>query len=310
MEHIYPRPVAENLYEFVFLKDYPGRIFSNSDDLPESFHSRDVFTPHPTILSAWKYVARMDDRVTLLNGEKVLPLPIEGRIRKHPAVREAVVVGIGKAAPGILLFRADNAKELSDSDFVEKTWSVIEEANKEAESFSQISRDMVIPMPAGIDIPRTDKQSIIRAQVYKVFEKDIESMYSSLEDQHEGTAILEGHALVDYLLELGQSILGKHLTKPDDDLFNLGMNSLQAIQMRAAVLKNLSLGGNSQKKLSQNVVFEQGNISNLARHLTALRLGTTTVKEKPIALIEEMTANFSVTSQPRERIPKENVIVG
>lgn len=309
MKHIYPKPVAENMYEFVFLKDYPGRIFSNSDDPPESFHSRDIFSPHPTIPSAWKYVARMDDRVTLLNGEKVLPLPIEGRIRKHPAVREVVVVGIGKAAPGILLFRADNAKELSDSDFVQKTWSIIEEANKDAESFSQISRDMVIPMPAGIDIPHTDKQSIIRAQVYKVFEKDIESMYSSLEDQHEGTAILEGHALVDYLLELGQSVLGKHLTDPDDDLFNLGMNSLQAIQMRAAVLKNLSLGGNSPNKLSQNVVFEQANISNLARHLTALRLGTTTVKEKPIALIKEMTANFSVTPQPQEKVPKENVIV-
>ncbi|KAL9043026.1 MAG: hypothetical protein Q9214_003616 [Letrouitia sp. 1 TL-2023] len=309
MEQIFLKPVAENMYEFVFLKDYPGRIVANSDDPPESFHSRDIFTPHPTVPSAWKYVTRMDDRVTLLNGEKVLPLPIEGCIRKHPAVREAVVVGIGKTAPGILLFRADNAKELSDNDFVEETWSVIEEANKDAESFSQISRDVIIPMPAGIDIPHTDKQSVIRAQVYKVFEKDIESMYSSLEDQQEGTAILEGHALVDYLLGLGQGILGKHLTNPDDDFFNLGMNSLQAIQMRAAVLKNLSLGGNSQKKLSQNVIFEQGNISNLAEHLTALRLGTTTVKEKPIALIEEMTANFSVTPQPRERIPKKNVIV-
>ncbi|KAL9611143.1 MAG: hypothetical protein Q9167_004196 [Letrouitia subvulpina] len=309
MEHIFPRPVAEDLYEFVFLKDYPGRIVANSDDPPESFHSRDVFTPHPTIPFAWKYVTRMDDRVTLLNGEKVLPLPIEGRIRKHPAVREVVVVGIGKTAPGILLFRADNAKELSDSDFIEKTWPVIEEANKHAESFSQISRDMIIPMPAGIDIPRTDKRSVIRGQVYKVFEKDIESMYSGLEDQHEGTAILEGHALVDYLLELGQGVLGKHLTNPDDDLFNLGMNSLQAIQMRAAILKHLSLGGNSKKKLSQNVVFEQGTISNLARHLTALRLGIATIKEKPIALIEEMTASFSVAPQPRERIPEENVIV-
>src|SRR5213078_4671350 len=108
----------------VFLAGYPALSVSNSDDPPGSFHSKDVFTPHPVIPERWKYVTRLDDRVTLLNGEKVLPLPIECCIRKHPLIREAVVVGIGKAVPGLLVFRSNAAKGLSDNDFVDAIWPV------------------------------------------------------------------------------------------------------------------------------------------------------------------------------------------
>lgn len=311
MKHILPSAVAEDLYEFVFLGTYPRKVVTNSDDPPDSFHSKDLFTPHPTIPSAWKYVTRIDDRVTLLNGEKVLPLPIEGRIRQHAFVREAVVFGIGKAVPGILLFRADDAKELPDGDFVDKVWPAIEEANQHAESFSQISRDMVVPLPSGIGLAYTDKGTFIRAQVYKAFEKDIEQTYNNLENQDEGTVILDHAALVDYLFDLFQQLLGTQISTPDEDLFGLGINSLQAIEIRGAILKHLNLGGNG-RKLSQNVVFEQGNILNLAKHLNALRLGTAVAKEKPIRQIKEMAAKYAVAPQPHQETchrSKENVIV-
>ena len=96
MKNIYPKPIAADTFEFVFLKDHPGRIVSNSDDPPKSFHSRDIFTPHKTITGAWKYLGRLDDRITLMNGEKVLPLPIEGSVRRHKLGREAVVFGLGE----------------------------------------------------------------------------------------------------------------------------------------------------------------------------------------------------------------------
>lgn len=311
MDHIFPRPVAEGLFEFVYLKDYPNRIVANSNDPLESFHSKDILAPHPSIPSAWKFVTRIDDRVTLLNGEKVLPLPIEGHIRQHALVREVVVFGIGKAFPGILLFRGDDAKDESDEDFIDKVWPMIEEANKQAESFSKISKNMVVPLPPGTNIPQTDKGSVIRAQVYNVFGNEIENAYGRLDHQQEGSTILDTPALLEYLQGLGAEILGKPLSDPDDDLFSLGMNSLQALEMRGAILKHLNLGGNG-KKLSQNVVFEQGNISNLARHLDNLRLGATTGKEKPISLIKEMVTKYSVTARPRKMIdrPAEgNIIV-
>ena len=293
MRNIYPKPIATDTFEFVFLKDHPGRLISNSDDPPGSFHSRDIFTPHKTIPDAWKYLGRLDDRVTLMNGEKVLPLPIEGSIRQHTLVKEAVVFGIGRAIPGVLIFRSQAAKELGDEDFVENVWSTVDAANRVAEGFSQIGKDMIVPMPAEVLIPMTDKGSIIRAQVYNVFEKEIEAAYFRLEQCQEGTMRLEGAELKTHLLKLGQQIIGSQLSDPNEDLFSLGMNSLQAIQVRGTILRDLYLGGNG-RKMSQNVVFEQGSIANLAKYLEDLRICQEAVKEKPIALMKELISKFSV----------------
>lgn len=98
-----------SLYECVYLPGHRSLSASNADD--GSYNSQDLFVQHPTHPKRWKYVARRDDRVTLINGEKVLPLPIEGTIRQHPFVEEAVVVGLQKAEPGLLIFRAPAAQD-------------------------------------------------------------------------------------------------------------------------------------------------------------------------------------------------------
>ncbi len=311
MKNIYPKPIATDTFEFVFLRDHPGRLLSNSDDPPDSFHSRDIFTPHKSIPGAWKYLGRLDDRVTLMNGEKVLPLSMEGSIRQHRLVREAVVFGIGRAIPGLLIFRSQTAKELEDEDFVENIWPSVTAANRVAESFSQIGKDMIVAMPAEVSIPTTDKGSIIRAQVYTMFEKEIEEAYVQSEQRQDGTTRMSGGELETHLLKLGQQILGPQLSDPRDDLFTLGMNSLQAIQMGGSILRDVYLGG-SGSKLSLNVIFEQGNIANLAKHIEDVRSCQGVVKEKPIAMMKDLISKFSVFEKHRpgsSETPKAHTIV-
>ena len=120
MKQTWTKPINEDTFEFVFLKGYPGRIASNSQNPVESFHSKDIFTPHKHIMGAWKHIGRLDDRVILVNGEKVLPLPIEGRIRQAALFKEAVIFGVGKSVTGLLLFRAEGAISLSDNEFILK----------------------------------------------------------------------------------------------------------------------------------------------------------------------------------------------
>lgn len=79
-QYVHMSPLGDNTYESVYLKGHPALTTSDSDDpLPGSWHSKDVFTPHPNIPDVWKYVTRIDDRITLINGETVLSLSIEGR---------------------------------------------------------------------------------------------------------------------------------------------------------------------------------------------------------------------------------------
>lgn len=284
-------PIGDGHYEAVYLKSHPGLSTSNSDSpAPGSFRSRDVFTPHPTIPDAWKYLTRLDDRVTLSNGEKILPLPIEGRVRQSDLVREAVVVGIDRPIPGLILFRSKHADQLSDESFLEKAWPFIADANANAEAFSQIVKDMVTVLPSDMEYPRTDKGSIIRAQVYRRFEKEIQSMYDKLDDGAEGTLRLDLAGIEEFLRKAYQDITGTPLESSDVDFFSAGVDSLKAIQMRRIIQKTLYLGGRS---LSNNVVYEQGDIKSLAQHLLSLREGGNDEEEDRTPFMKELIAKYS-----------------
>jgi hypothetical protein len=266
-DSIYMDPLGDGSFECIYLKSHPGLSTSNSDfPKPGSWRSKDVFIPHPTIPDVWKYVTRLDDRVTLSNGEKVLPLPIEGRVRQDDLVREAVVVGIDKSIPGLLIFRSETgeAARLAEEDFVEKVWPSIANANVGAEAFSQITREMVLVLPPGTEYPKTDKGSVIRAQVYRKFAGQIEDMYTRLERDNSGTLRLDLAGIETFLEELYKDMFGQEIESAQTDFFTAGVDSLRAIQMRRKIQQALDLGGH---QLSNNVIYEQGNMGALAKHL-------------------------------------------
>lgn len=264
-------PLGDGQYECVYLKSHPGLspTTANSDDpAPGSWRSKDVFEPHPTLPDVWKCITRLDDRVTLSNGEKVLPLPIEGRIRQDTLIREAVVFGIDRALPGVLLFK--NSDDISDEAFLDAVWPTIAEANTHAEAFSQITREMVGIMGSDVEYPKTDKGSIIRAQVYRKFAGKIDELYDELENDAGGSLRLDLVGLEEFLADTYKEIVGSALESVDTDFFNTGIDSLKAIQMRRIIQKTLDLNG---KQLSSNVVYECGNVRTLARHLYSVRKG-------------------------------------
>ena len=172
--HVLPyllmKPVSpgNEICECVVLDGHRAKSISNSDDPPNSFYTSDLFIAHPSIPNAWKFIGRADDRVTLLNGEKVLPLPMEGRIVQNPLVREAVVFGVDKPLPGLLLFRAktDEARNFHDERFLDRVWPSIQDANARAEAFAQIGKEMVVVLGEDVDFPATDKSTFKRAQVH------------------------------------------------------------------------------------------------------------------------------------------------
>ncbi|KAF4624867.1 hypothetical protein G7Y89_g13303 [Cudoniella acicularis] len=187
--HLWMKPLGTGDFELVCLDSLPTKVISNSDEPLNSLHTRDLFEPHPKISEAWKYLGRIDDRITLLNGEKILPLPIEGLIQDNPLVQEAVVFGINRAVPGILIFKSHLADEMSSEAFLGYLWPTIERANKKAEAFSQIGKDLVIVLSAGVKFPKTDNGSLIRLTGYQKFHKEIEESYHRVEIS-EGTLAL------------------------------------------------------------------------------------------------------------------------
>ncbi|KAI1737362.1 hypothetical protein F4680DRAFT_451172 [Xylaria scruposa] len=282
--------VAPGLYECVALDGLKSKSTVNSDDPPGSFRTRDLFAPHPTEPGLWKYVCRLDDRFTLINGEKVLPISIEGRIRQEECVKEAVVFGEGKSYPGVLIFRADAAAHMSDEEFLEAVWPAVEAANSRAETFSRIPKELVVVLPADTSFPRTDKGTFIRVPTYRQFEREIESAYEKFENEKGGTLSLSGERLEDFLQRGLKDRLGIELSA-DDEFFASGLDSLQCIQMWNLIKRELDLGGNGSR-LSQNVLYETGNIRALARHLEKLRSGEESSTDE-ISKMQELIDAYS-----------------
>ncbi|KAI9926345.1 hypothetical protein MW887_004109 [Aspergillus wentii] len=288
---IWMKPIGDSLYECVYLSGHPALTASNSNEPPGSFHSKDVFTPHPTIPERWKYVTRVDDRINLVNGEKVLPLPIEGSIKQDPLVQEAVVVGVNKAVPGLLLFRAEEAKKLSDTEYLNYIWPSIDDANSRAEHFSQIARDMVVVLPHTAVCPRTDKGSMIRAQVYQKYSDVIDSIYNKGEESGDGAMELDTAATQEHLMRLCREELGISISGPTAEFFAEGFDSLKAIHMRRLILRDFRI--DDSKSVSQNIVFDAGSASRLAEFIQALQNGQGPKVEDEVSLMPGLIEKYS-----------------
>lgn len=302
--HVLPyitfQPIGENKFECVILDGHKAKVMSNSDDPPNSWHTSDIFEPHPTIPNAWKSIGRLDDRITLLNGEKVLPVSIEGRIRQHALVREAVVFGIDREIPGLLIFRASGTKGLSDEEFLDQVWPTVEYANGFAEAFSQITREMIAIIDEDVEYPLTDKSSIKRGLVYREFASVIEAVYAAAETgQRVQNLQLSVPELEAWIVKTIRT-LGCFVEDPGSDFFSAGMDSLQAINVRSLILKNIDLGGHDSE-LASMVVFDCGNAERLARRLHALRMGADIEEDKESAVseMEALILKYSDFADPR-----------
>lgn len=299
-------PQGDGSFECICLDGLPAKVSSNCSDPPNSFRTSDTFLPHSTIPNAWKYLGRIDDRVTLVNGEKVLPVPIEHQVRQNEYVREALVFGIGRLFLGMLIVPSDKAVGMDKNEIFEKTWPSIEVANSKAEGFSQIQKEMVEILEPCADYPATDKGTMIRLASYRKFEGLINAIY----DRFENGAATDGmiklaltfEGLKAHLLKLFTIELDFLSLTEDTDFFDAGVDSLQAIKARSLLTRELDLGTSD---LDENVVFEYPNITKLAAHLLTLRTGQVVEREDEIVAMANLIqkySSFSASPQPHKEV--------
>jgi carbohydrate kinase (thermoresistant glucokinase family) len=282
-------PQGPNLYECTVLPGWPSKVASNRPD--GSYATKDLFEPHPTIEKAWKYVARLDDTIVLVNGEKFNPVMMEGTIRSHKAVTETVVFGAARPYLGMLVVPSPATVGLSNEEIIDQVWPVIEEANRTAEAYARITRHMIRVLPHDCQFPRTDKGSIIRQAFYKQFAPEIEAAYdlaATAQGDLKAFDIPELEAFI-------RTIVIKSLPQAEGidrtaDFFSLGLDSLQSILIRTDILKTVDIGNN---KLGQNVVFEYPSISSLSAHLHSLRTGVAQEQTSVEETMQDLLAKYS-----------------
>lgn len=290
------------IFELVVLDGYPSKVTSNRPD--GSYATKDLFLKHPT-KNAFKYYARLDDTITLMNGEKVNPLEMEGRVRQHDSVAETVVFGVGKSCIGMIAIRSPVAEKASDEDVLEGIWPIVDSANESMPAYGRLSKSMIRILPADTSYPCTDKGTVIRQAFYRDFKGLIESTYNQ-EDIAAGTLDLSEPELKAFIRKalLGMLPLNEEAVTDDSDFFGLGMDSLQATRLRSILVRHIDTKG---VKLGLNVAFDYPTINALAQHLQSLRSGTVNEAGSVEQLMESLIGKYS---QFGRHVPTPNDLHG
>ncbi|KAI1105470.1 hypothetical protein F4804DRAFT_304028 [Jackrogersella minutella] len=260
---------GDGLSELVVGSSWPLVAKPNRDD--GSYATADLFQAHASILNAWRYHSRADAQITLANGKKFDPSPLEESIKAStPLVRDVLVFGTGKNYAGALLFKASPAS--SNGDVIDGVWLHVQKLNKETQSHSRLTRSMLIAIdPKGEDpLIRSSKGTILRRQAEARYADLIDGSYSN-----EGTTSTSKQSISDVELsflipELFAQVLGRQID-PRGDLFQQGVDSIACIQIRRLI--ESSIFAERSPRLPLNIIYDSGNVHALTENVIRIRMG-------------------------------------
>jgi nucleoside-diphosphate-sugar epimerase/aryl carrier-like protein len=258
------QPVADDLYELVIPRVEDSRrthgIFHTFPALKE-YRSKDLYVRHPKIPKLWQYRGRLDDVIVLSNGEKLNPVTLEKVVEGHPSVRRALVFGQGRFQTGLLIEPAidDRGGNIDERNFVELIWPLVQIANKTVPRYGQVLKNMIRLASPGKPFKLTPKGTTQRHAVNADYAEEIDAMYAAAQDKQleaELPSTIDFESVHRYVHEVITSLSGRSDIKPSDDLFSLGLDSLQAIQLsnilRSAV-SSYNPGLSTERITVQNV---------------------------------------------------------
>ncbi|CAN8103575.1 unnamed protein product [Discula destructiva] len=250
-------------------------------------------------------VGRDDDIIVLATGEKADPLILVTLLSDAPAVKSAVVFGDNRFNLGVIVEPTQPVAVGDEQAFKESIWPIIMDANQKIDGSARItSLDAVIVVPAGVVIPRTDKGSIPRREVYALFEKEIDAVYETLSG---GAADTATGPLNLETLELDlKGLVEKHtkLQGPvavEDSLFDLGLDSLQGLQLRRVLVTAVSKtdafkGVDVNKLVPPQFLYLNSSIREMAAALTGKPAGVGSEAE-PWKEVNKFVELFSLSQE-------------
>ncbi|KAK5019019.1 putative NRPS-like protein biosynthetic cluster [Cryomyces antarcticus] len=271
---------ADDAFELVIRHDLTLKwIRTVSHTMPhiEVWRTSDLYRQHPENPRLWRFHGRTDDVVVLSNGEKFNPVTMEAIVQGHPLLTGALYYGQGRFQPALLIEPKPATVLLSAESLIDQIWPVIEKANVEAPQHAQIFRHKVaIAMPSK-PFRRAAKGTVIRKLTLGDYSTEIEALYSSaVTDTPQNVSNLEAPEDLEAVKEYVRSSLSGHLpqqpTSDGEDLFTLGLDSLQTLEftnkLKAGLSSHLEVQG--MTNITAKQVYANPSIGSLSGFLYGL----------------------------------------
>ncbi|KAL4783812.1 hypothetical protein BJX76DRAFT_357597 [Aspergillus varians] len=222
---------------------------------------------HPE--SDFNAVGRNDDTIVLATGEKVQPQILEATLSECSLVKSAIAFGEHQFEIGVLVQPTADLAPDQYTEFKQELWPLVLAASQKMDGHARIqSSEAILVVPSTVMLPRTDKGSIARRDVYTMFEAEIALVYRNLESaglvQSLNWQTLEHDlkTLISSCVDWGSDWHAR------DDLFERGMNSLQAIRVQrtlvVAVTRSLQ-GVCRPERIGRDFVYSHPSVRAMAR---------------------------------------------
>ncbi|KDQ21392.1 hypothetical protein BOTBODRAFT_61102 [Botryobasidium botryosum FD-172 SS1] len=184
----YLKPVENQagLFEVFLLSSsvWSPQVLNTEINGKPAYATKDLVAQHPTNPNKYKIVGRLNDQLVFATGMKLNPLAVELQVKASPLVKSALVFGEGRATIGILIEPVglvDNADPEALSAFREAIWKTIDNANETLIIYGhiRIAKEMVLVTSPSKPFLYTDKGSVKRPLVLKLYAEEIEAAYAA-----------------------------------------------------------------------------------------------------------------------------------
>ena len=229
--------------------------------------------------SDFSAIGRNDDVIVLANGEKVSPRILETLLFESQLVNAAVAFGDGQFELGVIVQPSLPLAAEDYHRFKSSIWPIILQAGDRMDAHAHISsQEAIVVIPSDTILPRSDKGSLMRKEVHQLLEAEIAAVYRALDNSfiEINNVCLDMDHLEEDLKDMIQNRLTWRVKAEDwtinDDLFDLGMDSLQAVQLRRFILSSLPILPGSVSKaerVPRDLIYQKPTVSQLAKALKA-----------------------------------------
>lgn len=188
-QYLYPHPATGiqfrplgDKYEAVIVRNSNAEdeqpVFKLFPNLQE-FHTKDLFSPHPTKSGFWMFQGRADDIIILTNGQMCDPKLMEHAVTGMEQIRHVVMLGNGKDFPVLLLeLKSDaSAPPIDQAVVIEELWPTIKEANKFYRTNSGISKSAILIVDSARPLPLAAKGSIQRGPSLDLYKEELSRLW-------------------------------------------------------------------------------------------------------------------------------------
>ncbi|KAI0012724.1 hypothetical protein F4779DRAFT_530213 [Xylariaceae sp. FL0662B] len=225
----------------------------------------------------FRAMGRKDDLIVLATGEKVLPRILESMLEESPLVKTAIAFGEEQFELGVIV---EPVGPLDDVEiFKDDIWPVILKAGKQMDSHARISsKSGIVVTTPDQTVPRSDKGSVLRKEVYRQFNAQIQAAYELIEasaSEDSSFALTTSESLEEGLKALVQSVLGDNVESDkwtiEDDVFELGLNSLQCVRVQRALQNGVKQAADKgilpRQSLPKDFVYKHPTVASMTASL-------------------------------------------